>query len=149
MNLSILSLDYNYLRDTVEAASLGAYSSTGDIIKLVREFLSALDRKKSIFLEGDTLDFFRLKCDYNNGGKVLLAGLFYNIDLNLPRSELLHTTLAPTLDSFDYRLKKLTNRSRCKVYYEAGAVNRYISTLYILLKYRIFVIILANCSGPI
>ena len=149
MNVSNLPMDHNYLKDNIEAASLGAYSSTEDIAKLVREFLKALDHKSGVFSEDDALHFFGPMCDDQDGGKISLAGLFCPIDSNLPGSESLHTKLDPALDTLNNRLGKLPNGSRCKIYYKAGAVDGYTCTLYISLKHRMFVIALANCSGPV
>ncbi|RMZ89371.1 hypothetical protein DV736_g3404, partial [Chaetothyriales sp. CBS 134916] len=149
MKVSALQPNHNYLKDKVEAASLGAYSSTEDIAKLFREFMKALDNKSEIFSEEDALDFFGPNCDYHDGGKVSLAGLFGDANSSLPGSESLQTTLVPGPHTFDHRIGKMSNGSPCKLYYKAGSIDGYTATLYISLRHRMFVIVLANCSGPV
>lgn len=149
MKVSGLPSDHNYLKDAVEAASLGAYSSTADVAKLVREFLKALDHTSDVFSEDNASDFFGPSCDYQDGGKMSLAGLFCDADSSLPGSESLQATLVPTPHTFNSRIGKMTNGSPCQLYYKAGSTDGYTATLYISLRHRMFVVVLANCSGPV
>lgn len=138
-----------FLADTVEAASLGARSSTEDLAKLIREFLRALDDMSSHFQERDTLDFFGPKCSYSHGGRLALGGLFCALDSVLPGSESLNRKLVPPDELAPYVLGRRRGGSQCHVYYKGGSIDGFSSSVYVSLNYRAFVIVLANSTGPI
>jgi CubicO group peptidase (beta-lactamase class C family) len=139
-----------YLTDTVEVAALGARSSTDDLAKLIREFMKALDNSSSHFQEREALDFFGPKGDFHDGGKVALGGLFCALDSILPGSESLNRILVPSSAEFSpYRLGRRPSGSHCRVYYKAGSVDGFTSSIYVSLKHRLFVIVLANSTGPV
>jgi hypothetical protein len=46
-------------------------------------------------------------------------------------------------------LGKSRDESSCTVYHEAGRMGRFSSSIYFLLKDRIFVVVLRNSSGPL
>ncbi len=138
-----------YLTDTAEVASLGARSCTEDLAKLIREFLKALDQSSSHFREKEALDFFGPKANYYNGGKVTLGGLFCSLGSTLPGEESLNRVLV-RMDGFSpYTLGTRPSGSQCHVYHKAGSVDGFTSTVYVSLKHRVFVIVLANSSGPV
>jgi CubicO group peptidase (beta-lactamase class C family) len=137
-----------YLADTVEVASLGARSCTGDLAKLIREFLMALDNLSDKFQELEALYFFGPKTDSHDGGRVALGGLFCPLDSVLPGNESLNRVLVP-LDKFSpYILGKRPSGTHCQLYYKAGSIDGFTSSMYISLKHRAFVIVLANSTGP-
>lgn len=138
-----------YLADTVEVASLGARSSTGDLAKLIREFLKALDDSSSQFQERDTLYFFGPKGRMHEVGLPALGGWFCDVDSTSPGSESLNRRLVPPNGFPPYRLGKRPNGSSCPVYYKAGSIDGFTSSIYVSLKRRLFVIVLANSTGPV
>jgi CubicO group peptidase (beta-lactamase class C family) len=138
-----------YLTDAVEVASLGARSSTEDLAKLFREFLNALDQSSSQFQEREALDFFGPKSDFHDGGKVALGGLFCALDSVVPGSESLNRVLVPSDGFPSYTLGMRPSGSQCRVYYKAGSVDGFTSSIYVSLKHRLFVIVLANSTGPV
>jgi CubicO group peptidase (beta-lactamase class C family) len=148
MSQSIPLLQRKYLADTVEVASLGARSCTEDLAKLIREFLRALDNLSAEFREREALDFFGPKTDSHDGGKVALGGLYCALDSVLPGSESLNRILVP-LDKFSpYILGKRPSGSHCNLYYKAGSIDGFTSGMYVSLRHRAFVIVLANSTGP-
>ena len=78
-----------------------------------------------------------------------LGGLFCDADSSLPGSESLQAILSPKPHTFNFRIGKMANGSPCKLYYKAGSIDGYTATLYISLRHRMFVIVFANCSGPV
>lgn len=137
-----------HLNDTVEVAAFGARSSTEDLAKLLREFMQALDHSSRHFQEREALDFFGPKCDLHDGGKVALGGLFCTLDSILPGSESLNRVLVPSDRFSPYTLGRRPSGSHCRVYYKAGSIDGFTSSIYVSLKHRSFVIVLANCTGP-
>jgi CubicO group peptidase (beta-lactamase class C family) len=138
-----------YLTDTVEVAAFGARSSTEDLAKLIREFMKALDQSSSHIQEREALDFFGPKGDFHDGGKVALGGLFCALDSILPGSESLNRILVPSDGFPPYRLGRRPSGSQCRVYYKAGSIDGFTSSIYVSLKHRLFVIVLANSTGPV
>jgi CubicO group peptidase (beta-lactamase class C family) len=149
MNQSTDLPKQKYLTDTVEVASFGARSSTEDLAKLIREFMKALDHSSSHFQEREALDFFGPKSDFHDGGKVALGGLFCSLDSILPGSESLNRVLVPSDGFSPYTLGRRPSGSHCRVYYKAGSVEGFTSSVYVSLKHRLFVIVLANSTGPV
>ena len=143
-----IPLQRKYLADTVEVASLGARSCTEDLAKLIREFLMALDNLSEEFQEFDALYFFGPKTDSHDGGKVALGGLFCALDSVLPGSESLNRILVPLDKLPPYILGKRPSGSHCQLYYKAGSVDGFTSSMYVSLRQRTFVIVLANSTGP-
>lgn len=149
MNQSTALRKQKYLNDTVEVASFGARSSTEDLAKLFREFMKALDHSSSQFQEREALDFFGPKSDLHDGGKLALGGLFCALDSILPGRESLNRVLVPPGELSPYTLGRRPSGSRCHVYYKAGSVDGFTSSIYVSLRHRLFVIVLANSTGPV
>jgi CubicO group peptidase (beta-lactamase class C family) len=148
MSQSIPLLQRKYLADTVEAASLGARSCTEDLAKLFREFMMALDNLSDKFQELEVRYFYGPKTDSHDGGRVALGGLYCALDSVLAGSESLNRILVP-LDKFSpYTLGKRPSGSQCQLYYKAGSVDGFTSSMYVSLRHRAFVIVLANSTGP-
>jgi CubicO group peptidase (beta-lactamase class C family) len=148
MSQSIPLPQRKYLADTAEVASLGARSCTEDLAKLIREFLMAMDNLSKEFQEREALDFYGPKTDFHDGGKVALGGLYCALDSVLPGNESLNRILVP-LDKFSpYTLGRRPSGSHCHLYYKAGSIDGFTSSMYVSLKHRAFVIVLANSTGP-
>lgn len=139
---------HKHLKDNVEVAAFGARSSTEDLAKLLREFMQALDDSSSQFREREALEFFGPKCDLHNGGRLALGGLFCALDSILPGSESLNRVLLPSDRFPPYILGRRPSGSHCRVYYKAGSVDGFTSSIYVSLKHRLFIIVLANSTGP-
>lgn len=141
-------LERKYLTDTVEVAPLGARSCTEDLAKLIRELLMALDNVSSKFQEQEVLYFFGPKCDFHDGGKVTLGGLYCALDSTLSGSESLNKILVPSNEFPPYTLGRPPNESQSHSYYNAGSIDGFTSSMYVSLKRRLFVIVLSNSTGP-
>ena len=149
MSQSLRLLQRKYLADTVEVASFGARSCTEDLAKLIRELLMALDNLSSEFREREALDFYGPKCDFHDGGKVALGGLYCALDSEMPGSESLNRILLPSNEFSPYMLGKRPSGSQCRLYYKAGSMDGFTSSMYVSLKHRAFVLVLANSTGPV
>ena len=138
-----------YLDDTVEVASLGVWSCTEDLAKLIGEFLRALDHLNTKFEKEDTLRFFGLSSNHGDGIRTSLGGMICPLDSIFAGNESTNRILSPTDQFPPYTLGRHPDGDPCEVYYKAGAVDGFASALYISLDERTFVIVLANSSGPL
>jgi hypothetical protein len=138
-----------YLSDVVEVAALGARSSAEDLAKLNRTFLEGAEGDfDSIFRRSEIADFFLPYHLYQDGAGTL-AGVFSSLNSQLSREESLNRSLMPSDGFSSHVLGKRHDRSHCKAYYKAGAIDGFTCCIYHLFKDRKFVIVLANSSGPI
>lgn len=138
-----------YLSDVVEVAALGARSSAEDLAKLNRTFLEGAQGDfDSIFRRSEIAEFFLPYRIYRDGAETL-AGVFSSLNSQLSRGESLNRALTPSDGFSPHVLGKRHDGSHCKAYYKAGAIDGFTCCAYLLLKDRIFVLVLANSSGPI
>lgn len=137
------------MSDTVEAATFGAYSCTHDIAKLLRELLKALDNASDLFTVTDARHIFGPKADHLDGAKTSLAGIYGTADSHVPGVESTNRVLSSDHPASAYRLGTLTRRRPCELYYKAGTIDGFTCSVYVALRFRSFVIVLANSSGPL
>jgi CubicO group peptidase (beta-lactamase class C family) len=139
-----------YLSDIVEVASLGARSSTEDLAKLNRTFLRGAEGgSDGKFQPHEIADFFRPDCLLRDGGAMTLGGIFGALDSKVPGIESLSRVVAPANGPSTYTLGRRRDGSQCHVYYKAGCIDGFSSSVYLSLKDRTFVIILGNSSSPV
>lgn len=139
-----------YLLDAVEAAALGARSSTEDLAKLNRSFLESIGNKPgTMFSRATMTEFFRPDHKMSGGGAVTLGGLFTALDSNVPGEESLNHIFRKSNGIPSYRVGRRPDGSSCNVYYKGGSVDGFASSVYLLLNDRSFIIVLGNSSGPL
>jgi CubicO group peptidase (beta-lactamase class C family) len=144
------SVPCRYMSDVVEAASLGARSTTGDLAKLNRAFLNGTEgRWPGTLGHRGTADFFRLEVSLNKGEAMSLGGRYGPLDSSIPGTESLSRAVSPPDGFSSYTLGRRQDGSQCNVYYKGGCIDGFNGTIYLSLKDRAFVIVLGNSSGPV
>lgn len=141
-----------YLSDTVEKAAMGGYTSAADIGKFFEMVLEGLhgtpssamfDKEfvESLFRGIGTLD------DEKHG--YTRFGLYTTLDEDLPGSHSLNRLISSDGDASTYKLGKDSQNKDVTAFYMAGCATGWLSTVYLLPKQQIFVIILTNTTSPI
>lgn len=136
-----------YLSDTIEKASFGVRSSLEDIATLNRKLLRSIEKLEDGFSYEDMEDFFAVATRTESDIPCTLAGCFGSLDSRLPGMESPNRSLLRGQKYQPYRLGKRKHGPSCDTYHKAGYIDGFGINVYLMPKFRTFVIVVANATG--
>jgi CubicO group peptidase (beta-lactamase class C family) len=141
-----------YLSDTVDIAALGGYTCAADIGKFLEMVLEGLygTPSNAVFDKEFVNSLFKgIGALDKEGHGYTKFGLYTTLDKDLPGSHSLNRLISSGSDSSTYKLGKDSQNKDVQAFYTAGSATGWLSTVYLLPKQQIFVIVLTNTSGPL
>ena len=140
-----------YLADTIEVASFGAWSSLEALATINRELLNGAEGLKTgKFTYGEVDDFLTLGPPlFPDENASTLCGCFSSLHSELLGIESPSRMLLRHERYESYQLGQRRHGPPANAYHKAGYIDGFSTNVYLVPKYRTFVVVISNATGPI